>query len=206
VGSSNGVGHRETGADFRSPYQALIDYLDLLDERGVPTQRRAVAAPGPRVLKLAAERSAGAYSFLVTTAYTRHARERVGPDPLLAVEHKVALGDEVRSRAAGRQAIAVNLGLANYRANVARIGFSEEDLAYGGSDALVDALVAHGDPATAATQLRAQLDAGASHVVVHAVPSADRLRILTKVAPELGLPPHPETDESARARTRRPSP
>ena len=70
------------------------------------------------------------------------------------------------------------------------MGFGEEDLADGGSDALVDALVAQGDAATAAKQLRTQLEAGASHVVVHAVPTADRLRILTALAPELGVAAH----------------
>jgi hypothetical protein len=72
-----GSGHRELGADFRSPYQALVDYLDVLDERGVPKRRRALAALGPRMLKLAAERSAGAYPFLVTPGYTRRARELI---------------------------------------------------------------------------------------------------------------------------------
>jgi probable F420-dependent oxidoreductase len=62
-----GAGHREFGAEFRSPHQAVVDYLDVLDERGVPKHRRALAALGPRMLKLAAERSAGAYPFLVTT-------------------------------------------------------------------------------------------------------------------------------------------
>jgi probable F420-dependent oxidoreductase len=182
-----GAGHREFGADFRSPYQALVDYLDVLDERGVPKQRRALAALGPRMLKLAAERSAGAYPFLVTPAYTRWARELVGPDAMLAVEHKVALGDPDSTRAAGRDAIKVNLGLANYRANLTRMGFGEEDQADCGSDTLVDALVAQGDAATAAKQLRTQLEAGASHLVVHAVPTADRMRILTALAPELGV-------------------
>jgi probable F420-dependent oxidoreductase len=182
-----GAGHREFGADFRSPYQAVVDYLDVLDERGVPKQRRALAALGPRMLKLAAVRSAGAYPFLVTPAYTRRSRELLGPDALLAVEHKVALGDPDSTRAAGRDAIKVNLGLANYRANLTRMGFGEEDLADGGSNALVDALVAQGDAATAAKQLRTQLEAGASHLVVHAVPTADRMRILTALAPELGV-------------------
>jgi len=81
----------------------------------------------------------------------------------------------------------VNLGLANYRANLTRMGFGEEDLADFGSDTLVDALVAQGDVATAARQLRNQLEAGASHLVVHAVPTADRMRILTALAPELGV-------------------
>lgn len=184
-----GAGHRELGTDFRSPYQALVDYLDVLDERGVPTQRRALAALGPRVLKLAAERSAGAHPFLVTPAYTARARELMGADAMLAVEHKVALGDPTSTRAAGRAAMRVNLGLANYRANLTRMGFAEDDLAEGGSDLLVDAVVAQGDAATAAKQLRAQLDAGASHLVVNAVPSADRLPVLTALAPELGIVP-----------------
>jgi len=181
-----GAGHRELGTDFRSPYQALVDYLDALDERGVPKQRRALAALGPRVLKLAAERSAGAHPFLVTPAYTQRARELVGPDALLAVEHKVALGDPISTRIAGRQAIQVNLGLANYRANLTRMGFDEDDLTDQGSDALVDAVVAQGDAATAAKQLRTQLAAGASHLVVNAIPGADRLPILTALAPKLG--------------------
>jgi probable F420-dependent oxidoreductase len=175
------------GTDFRSPYQALADYLDALDERGVPKQRRVLAALGPRVLKLAAERSAGAHPYLVTPEYTRQARELVGPDALLAVVHKVTLGDPAGTRAIGRESIQVNLGLANYRANLTRMGLSEDDLADGGSDALVDALVAQGDAATAAKQLRTQLAAGASHLVVHAVPEADRVRILTALAPELGV-------------------
>jgi probable F420-dependent oxidoreductase len=182
-----GAGHRELGTDFRSPYQALVDYLDVLDERAVPKQRRALAALGPRVLKLAAERSAGAHPFLVTPAYTRRARELVGPDALLAVEHKVALGDPTSTRAAGREAIQVNLGLSNYRANLSRMGFGEHDLADGGSDALVDAVVAQGDAATAAKQLRTQLDAGASHLVVNTVPGTDRLSILATLAPKLGI-------------------
>ena len=183
-----GAGHRELGADFRSPYQAVVDYLDVLDERGVPKQRRVLAALGPRMLKLAAERSAGAHPFLVTSAYTRRARALIGPDAMLAVEHKVALGDLHSTRGAGRENIAANnLGLANYRANLMRMGFAEEDLAHDGSDELIDALIAQGDAATAAKQLRAQLEAGASHLVVNALPSSDRLPILTALAPELGI-------------------
>ena len=123
----------------------------------------------------------------MTPAYTAYARQLLGPDALLAVEHKVALGDPTRTRAAGRAAMQVHLGMANYRANLARMGFGEDDLAHGGSDALVDALVAQGDAATSAKQLRTQLDAGASHLVVNALPSADRLSVLTALAPELGI-------------------
>jgi probable F420-dependent oxidoreductase len=183
-----GPGHREHGSDFRSPYQAVVEYLDVLDERGVPKQRRALAALGPRMLKLAAQRSAGAYPFLVTPAYTRRARELLGPNAMLAVEYKVALGDPDNTRAAGRDEIATNnLGLANYRTNLTRMGFTEEDIADRGSDELIDALVAQGDAATAAKQLSTQLEAGASHLVVNALPSADRLTVLTALAPELEI-------------------
>jgi hypothetical protein len=124
----------------------------------------------------------------VTSAYTRRARALIGPDAMLAVEHKVALGDLHSTRGAGRENIAANhLGLANYRANLMRMGFAEEDLAHDGSDELIDALIAQGDAATAAKQLRAQLEAGASHLVVNALPSSDRLPILTALAPELEL-------------------
>src|SRR5246127_414874 len=171
-----GAGHREHGADFRSPYQAVVDYLDVLDQRGVPKHRRALAALGPRMLKLAAERSAGAHPFLVTSGYTRRARALIGPDAMLAVEHKVALGDLHSTRGTARENIAANnLALANYRSNLMRMGFAEEDLTHDGSDELIDALVAQGDAATAAKQLRAQLDAGATHLVVNALPTSDRL-------------------------------
>lgn len=180
-----GVGHREFDTEFRTPYQALVDYLDLLDERGVPTQRRVLAALGPRVLKLAAERSAGAHPYLVPAAYTGPAREVVGPDALLAVEHKVALGNRAATRTAGRNTIHLYLGLSNYLANLRRLGFTEADLAKPGSDALVDALVAQGDASSAAKQLRAHLDAGASHLAVQVVGAEDPLPTLAALAPEL---------------------
>jgi len=107
---------------------------------------------------------------------------------MLAVEYKVALGDPDNTRAAGRDEIATNnLGLANYRTNLTRMGFTEEDIADRGSDELIDALVAQGDAATAAKQLSTQLEAGASHLVVNALPSADRLTVLTALAPELEI-------------------
>ncbi len=81
----------------------------------------------------------------------------------------------------------MHLGLANYQANLARMGSGEDDLADRGSDALVDAVVAQGDAATTADQLRTQLEAGASRLVVNAVPSADRLPVLTELAPALGI-------------------
>ena len=185
-----GVGHREFGADFRSPYQALVDYLDVLDECGVPKERRVLAAPGPKVLRLSADRAAGAHPYLVPATYTAGARETLGSGPLLATEHKVLLGtDAEKTRAAARPSVAnPYLSLSNYLANLRRLGFTDADLSDDGSDALIDALVAQGDAASVAAQLREHLTAGADHVAVHVVPdSEDPLASLAELAPALGL-------------------
>jgi alkanesulfonate monooxygenase SsuD/methylene tetrahydromethanopterin reductase-like flavin-dependent oxidoreductase (luciferase family) len=81
------------------------------------------------------------------------------------------------------------LGLVNYTSNLRRLGWSEEDLAGGGSDALIDALVAHGSPAEVAAQLARHLDAGADHVCVQLITAegADPLPGYDQLAPALGL-------------------
>ncbi|MFZ0905242.1 MAG: TIGR03620 family F420-dependent LLM class oxidoreductase, partial [Mycobacterium sp.] len=86
-----GVGHPEAITEYRKPYDALVQYLDQLDEYGVPANRRVVAALGPRVLKLSAERSAGAHPYLTTPEHTAQARELIGPSAFLAPEHKAVL-------------------------------------------------------------------------------------------------------------------
>jgi probable F420-dependent oxidoreductase len=185
-----GVGHPEANAPYRAPYQALVDYLDVLDEKGVPRNRMALAALGPRVLALSADRTAGAHPYLVTPGYTRSAREALGEGPLLAVEHKVALGaDAAVTRPIGRSAVQnPYLGLVNYRNNLKRLGYTDADLDDGGSDALIDALVAQGEPAAAAAALTAHLDAGADHVAVHVLPDAeDPLPVLEALAGHLRL-------------------
>jgi probable F420-dependent oxidoreductase len=154
-----GAGHRRAPGRLPLPIPGAGRLPGRAGRRGVPKQRRALAALGPKVLKLAAERSAGAYPFLVIPAYTARARELLGPDALLAAEHQVALGEPISTRAAGRQAIQVHLRLANYRASLTRLGFGEHDLDDRRSNALDDALVAQGDAATAAKQLHTQLAA-----------------------------------------------
>src|SRR5258708_4507880 len=84
-----GAGHPEHTQEYRKPYDALVDYLDELDEYGVPANQRVVAALGPRVLRLAAERTAGAHPYNTTPEPTAHAREVIGPNALLAPEHKL---------------------------------------------------------------------------------------------------------------------
>jgi probable F420-dependent oxidoreductase len=185
-----GAGHPEANAGYTKPYQALVDYLDVLDEHAVPADRRVLAALGPRVLRLAADRAAGAHPYLVTPEFTGSARETLGEAPLLAVEHKVALGlfgDDTMDTA---RAAVHNpyLQLANYRANLRRLGYAEADLDNGGSDELIDALAARGIASAVAPKLRAHLDAGADHVAVHVLPDADDpLVTLAELAPTLGL-------------------
>jgi probable F420-dependent oxidoreductase len=171
-----GAGHREaTGDRYVKPYEALVAYLDVLDAEGVPQQRRVLAALGPRVLRLAADRARGAHPYLVTAGHTRQAREILCKEGLLAPEQKVVLeaGPE-RARAIARPRVASPyLQLANYTANLRRLGWSEEDLAGGGSDALIDALVAHGTPEQVASGVRGHLEAGADEVAVQLLTAAD---------------------------------
>ncbi|HZD98513.1 MAG TPA: LLM class F420-dependent oxidoreductase [Micromonosporaceae bacterium] len=171
-----GVGHPEaTGARYSKPYEALVAYLDALDAAHVPMDRRVLAALGPRVLKLAAERTAGAHPYLVTPEHTRRAREIVGPGVLLAPEQRVVLAaDPEEARAIGRPTVEKPyLGLSNYTRNLRSLGFTDEDLADGGSDRLIDALVVYGDPAAVAAGLTKHIEAGANHVAVNLITGPD---------------------------------
>ena len=162
-----GIGHRENTGEYRNPYDTIVGYLDQLDDGGVPAGRRVLAALGPRVLELSAARAAGAHPYLTTPDHTAFARKVLGPDPVLAPEHKVVVDtDAERARAIGRSVVKRYLGLVNYRRNLLRFGFSEEDVAGEGSDRLVDALALHGDAATVAQGLRAHFDAVADHVSI----------------------------------------
>ena len=160
-----GVGHPEARHEYRKPYDALTEYLDKLDEYGVPKNRRVVAALGPQVVKLSARRSAGAHPYLTTPEHTAQARELMGPEAFLAPEHKVVLTtDAEKARAVGRKALDIYLNLTNYLNNWKRLGFTDEDVARPGSDRLVDAVVAYGTTDAIAARLREHLDAGADHV------------------------------------------
>jgi probable F420-dependent oxidoreductase len=168
-----GIGHREHIQDFRNPYDKIVEYLDQLDEGGVPADRRVLAALGARVLELSAARTAGAHPYLTTPEHTASARKIIGPDALLAPEHKVVLETDAElARALGRKIVKGYLGLVNYRQNLLRFGFSEDDMADGGSDRLVDALVLHGDVETVARGLRAHFEAGADHVSIQVLGNA----------------------------------
>jgi len=186
-----GAGHREATQQYARPYETLARYVDELVAGGVPRDGLVLAALGSRMLRLAGERTAGAIPYLVPPEHTAQARALLGPGPLLAPEHKVVLDtDPARARALGRSRVRTPyLGLVNYRANLRRLGWAEEDLSGGGSDALIDALVAHGSPAEIAGQLTRHLDAGADHVCVQLITEegVDPLPGYQRLAPALGL-------------------
>lgn len=164
-----GAGHPESaGARAARPFAALVSYLDDLDTAGVPRERRVLAALGPRVLRLAAERTAGAHPYLVTPEHTSTARGILGAGPLLVPEQRVVLrSDPEAARAIGRPSVhRPYLGLVNYTNNLRRLGFSDEDLADAGSDHLIDSLVVHGTDDTVARRLREHLASGADQVAV----------------------------------------
>jgi probable F420-dependent oxidoreductase len=184
-----GVGHQEHTEDYRKPYDALVEYLNELDDLCVPTSRRVVAALGPKVLKLAAQRSAGAHPYLTTPEHTAHARGLVGGSVFLAPEHKVVLTtDTQEAREIGRKSLGLYLGLSNYLNNFRRLGFTDKDLGKPGSDKLIDAVVAHGTPQQVAGRLGEHLRAGADHVAIQVLGGWDRLiPTLTELAEPLGL-------------------
>jgi probable F420-dependent oxidoreductase len=184
-----GVGHPEAHQEYKKPYEALTEYLDKLDEHGVPKDRRVIAALGPRVLKLSARRSAGAHPYLTTPEHTAAARELIGPEAFLAPEHKVVLTtDAEQARTVGRKALEIYLNLANYTNNWKRLGFTDDDIAKPGSDALVDSVVAYGTVDAIAARLSEHLAAGADHVAVQVLTGTDKLvPALTELAGPLGL-------------------
>lgn len=184
-----GIGHPEHTDEYRKPYDVLVEYLDNLDTAKVPTSRRVVAALGPKVLKLSAQRSAGAHPYLTTPEHTGQARNLIGPSVFLAPEHKVVLSTDVdEARRIGRQTVEFYLDLSNYVNNWKRLGFTDDDVAKPGSDKLIDAVVAHGTPEAVAGRLNEHLERGADHVAIQVLGGSDRLiPTLSELAGPLGL-------------------
>ena len=189
-----GVSHapmveRVRGHVYEKPVPTMRRYLDALYE--TPSDAAewplVIAALGPLMLKLAAERTAGAVPYNVTPKHTREARASLGPDKLLAVEQKVCLEtDPVVARGLARRELHRYMTLTNYRNNWLRIGFTEADLADGGSDGFIDAMVLWGDAVTIARGLSAHFEAGADQVCIQPVhtegDTGARDRILTALA------------------------
>ena len=188
-----GAGHPEHTQEYVKPYAALVGYLDALDDALVPTSRRVLAALGPKVLQLAAERSAGAHPYLTTPEHTAKAREQLGNTVFLAPEHKVVLTtDREKARAVGRGLVEHYLGLGNYVNNWLRLGFTENDVRKPGSDRLIDAVVAYGTPEAIAKRLNEHLEAGADHVAIQVLGGYNEetlLPALSELAGPLGLTP-----------------
>jgi probable F420-dependent oxidoreductase len=181
-----GASHRVLVGDaYVRPYEKLVSYLDDLDAAGVPVDGRVLAALGPRVLRLAAERTGGAHPYLVTPEHTARAREILGTDRLLVPEQKVVLStDPEQARALARRRLAMYLELPNYTNSWLRQGFTEDDIAGGGSDRLVDAMVAWGDEDAVRARIEEHRSAGADQVALQVL-NPDRLAALRHLAPAL---------------------
>jgi probable F420-dependent oxidoreductase len=151
--------------------RAYLDAMDSAPLQGIaPAARspRVLAALGPKLLELAAERTWGAHPYFVPVEHTARARELMGPGPVLAVEQAVVLSsDPAEVLAVARQHVGGYLGMAKHQVdNLRRLGFGDADLTGGGSSRLVDALVVGGDLGTIAKRVQEHLDAGADHVCV----------------------------------------
>ena len=168
-----GVSHGPLVEEYTKPHMHMVEYLDALDstEPGVPKDCRVLAALGPRMLELAAERSAGAHPYFVPVEHTARAREVMGRGPLLAPEVTVVLeSNPQRARELARKFTTGYLTtLPNYVNNFRRLGYDDDDLVDGGSDRLVDAVVAWGDAGAVAQRVGEHHDAGADHVCVQVV-------------------------------------
>ena len=169
------------GHTYTKPLAAMRAYLDAMDEapydgpRADPAPARVLAALGPKMLELARDRTAGAHPYFVTPEHTARAREILGTGPLLAPEQAVLLeSDPTTARALAREHhTRFYLQLPNYTGNLRRLGFGDEDFANGGSDRLVDAIVAWGDADAVRRRVQEHHDAGADHVALQPL-AADR--------------------------------
>jgi probable F420-dependent oxidoreductase len=156
------------GESYGKPIENMAAYLDGLDKAGVPKENRCIAALGPKMLDLAGQRSRGSHPYLVPAEHAAVARKRMGPDALIAPEVGVVLETNPdKARAMARDAVSFYLGLPNYVNNWLRLGYSEEDVK--GSDKLIDALFAWGEPKKIADQVNAHLAAGADHVCIQVI-------------------------------------
>lgn len=186
-----GVSHRTTvdrrgSIRYQHPYDRMARYLDSMDEARYPVRDQAVALPvvlaalGPMMLRLSADRAVGAHPYFVPVEHTARARKTLGESPILAPEQAVVLEtDPRRARAIARNYMQHYIKLENYANNLFRLGYSEEDLGEGGSDRLVDAIVAWGEVEAIHKRVMEHLDAGADHVSV---------QILSEDPLEIGLP------------------
>ena len=166
------------GHDYSKPFSAMKAYLDGMDAglfmAALPSTepKRVLAALGPKMLDLARDRADGAHPYFVPPEHTRHAREALGPAPLLAVEQAVVFEtDPTKARDVARSHTKTYTGLPNYANNLRRLdpGLTDDDFAHAGSDRLVDRIVAWGDMDTVVARIQAHHDAGADHVCIQVI-------------------------------------
>ncbi|HUY55417.1 MAG TPA: TIGR03620 family F420-dependent LLM class oxidoreductase, partial [Candidatus Nanopelagicaceae bacterium] len=196
-----GVSHvplvNSRGHVYDRPYSAMRAYLDAMDasqyDAPMPAGQplRVLAALGPRMLELAAEKADGAHPYFVPVEHTEQARVALGSDRLLCPEQAVVLeSDPQQARATARHHTSSYLRLPNYRRNLERLGFTSEDFEGGGSDRLVDAVVGWGDVGRVARRVLEHLQAGADHVAIQVIlrdPAQVPSREWEALASELGL-------------------
>ena len=186
------------GHHYAKPVAAMSAYLDAMDDDPFvspageqetrPPVPRVIAALRPRMLRLAAEKALGAHTYLVSVEHTRRAREIMGPDALLIAEQKVVLStDAAEGRTRAKAALSWYLDTPNYVDNLRWLGFSDADFEDGGSDALIDGLVAVGDEAAIESRVQEHLEAGATQVALQAIEDDDPfgLQTLRRLAPVL---------------------
>ncbi len=162
---------------YQKPLAVMRAYLDGLDAQpnhGIPQGDRMIAALGPKMLELAAARTRGTHTYLVTPEHTSQVRAALGSGPLIAAEQGAVLEtDAGKARAVAREALAGYLMLENYTNNFLRLGFTPDDIANGGSDRLIDALIVWGDEETIRARVQQHHDAGADHVCVQVLRSGN---------------------------------
>jgi probable F420-dependent oxidoreductase len=183
------------GHSYQNPVATMRTYLDAMDQapyQSVPPPTkplRVLAALGPKMLQLAGERADGAHPYNVNPEHTAQAREILGPDRYLCPEQAVVLEtDPARAREIARTFLALYFTLPNYTNNFLRLGFDESDFTNGGSNRLIDAIIAWGDLDAIRNRIRAHQSAGADHVciqVLTATPKALPLREWRELAPAL---------------------
>ncbi len=185
------------GHEYRKPVPAMRATLEAMENalyQGPEPKQEApivLAALRPTMLQLAREQARGAHPYFVPPEHTARAREILGPEPWLCPEQMVLLEtDASKARTVARQNMRIYTGLPNYQNNLKWLGFGDEDFADGGSDRLVDAIVAWGDEKAIAERVRAHHDAGANHVCIQPLrpdgaPGPDP-RILEALAPSGG--------------------
>jgi len=173
IGVSHAPSVAQRGGTYGRPVETMTAYLDAMEAADYVGPALAepppvvLAALGPRMLELAAERADGAHPYFVPVEHTSMARDRMGPEPVLAVEMAAVIDtDAQRARTVARAFGSRYLGLENYANNLRRLGWGDDDLAGGGSNRLLDAVVPQGDAAAIAARVREHLDAGADHVCV----------------------------------------